>query len=312
MKPLFTTFTFILILIAGTIGFSQPSLSQASPPANVSVSAQTDKEVELIKEQYKNLKEQNKDMMSRLENERTNHYKFIERTYSEIQLVISISAGGLLAVFTFFNWKPKKDVEDELKKNTEKLAKELEEFKQNAKTKAEAAFYEVIEKEVGDIQDKFSALRQIVESYTGYRKKRITIIGDSKQIESINDSIESLEQKGFQSINRVEESSFIAKSFNPNSSDLIIYLFKEREEKLTEELQKALDSNILDILMILKQTNLPIIVYAPKNLKVPKYILEQYEWILIANNQITLMNGIFTICNLLQDHPQALAKSTSS
>jgi len=299
VKPLFTTFTFILILIAGTVGFSQPSHSQASPPANVSVSAQTDKEVELIKEQYKNLKEQNKDMMSRLENERTNHYKFVERTYSEMKLFFVFAASSLLVVLTFFNWKTKKDLEADLKKNTEKLEKEVEEFKQSAKTKAELVFSEVIQQEVGGLKVKFSDLHQIVDSNTRYKKKKITIIGDSKQIESINDAIEKLNKKKFESIKIVDESGFDVTSFNPSSSDLIIYLFKERDKNLPTDKSQPIDSNILDILRILKGSNLPVILYAPNNIRVPSDILSEYEWILPANSQITLMNGIFTISNLL-------------
>ena len=294
-----------MILIAGTVGFSQSAISQPSQPVSPSISSpQPDKEIELIKEEYKNLKEQNKDMMSRLEAERKNHYEFIERTYSEIKLVFFITAGGLLGVVTFFGLRTKKDVDQELKNGREKLAKEVEEFKQFATARLESEFAEAIKKGGQNIQDKFLDLRQVVDSYTGYRNKKVLIIGDRNQIESINDSIVRLKQKRFQYINAVEESKFDTFNFNANDCDLIIYLFKVRDPNLPAEQIQPQDSNLLNILAILKGSNLPVILYAPNNMRVPTPILQHYEWILPVNSQITLMNGIFTVSNLLQDRTQ--------
>ena len=289
VKPLFTI-TFILLLLTGSIGF--PVFAQTSQPATVVTADRNDKEIELIKEEYKNLKEQNKDMMSRLENERKSHYEFVEKTYSEIQRVFYLTIVILSGLVAFIGWKTQKDLQDQIK-----------EFSSIAAKKLESDFDVVIKKEISKIQVKFDDLQETVKSNTAYKNKGIIIIGDKKQLDSIQESIERLQRKQFQYIKPIEESSFTAKTFKPKSWDLVIYLFKERDKDLPEDEQKALDKNILEILDVLKVLDLPIIIYTPKGLWIPDYILKKYEWILPANSQITLMNAVFTVSNLLQDRP---------
>jgi hypothetical protein len=289
VKPLFTV-TFVLLLLSGSVGF--PVFAQTPQPSTV-VADRNDKEIELIKEEYKNLKEQNKDMMSRLENERKGHYEFVEKTYSEIQRVFYLTIVILSGLVAFIGWKTQKDLQDQIK-----------EFSGIAAKKLESEFTEIIKINGQNIQNKFLDLRQVVDSYTGYRNKKILIVGDRNQIESINDSIIRLKQKRFQYINPVEESKFDTLNFNYNDYDLIIYLFKERDPNLPAEPNQPQDSNLLTILALLKGSNIPVILYAPNNTRVPTFILQQYEWILPVNSQITLMNGIFTVSNLLQDRTQ--------
>ncbi|GBO53398.1 hypothetical protein APA_1305 [Pseudanabaena sp. lw0831] len=289
MKPLFTI-TFILLLLTGSVGF--PVFAQTSQPSTVVPADRNDKEIELIKEEYKNLKEQNKDMMSRLENERKSHYEFVEKTYSEIQRVFYFSLAILSGLVAFFGWKTQKD-----------LQTQVQEFSTIAAKKLESDFDAVIKKEISKIQVKFDDLQETVKSNTAYKSKGIIIIGDQKQLDSIQESIERLKKKQFQYISPIEESSFATKTFKPKSWDLVIYLFKERDKDLPKDEQKALDKNILEILDILKVLDLPIIIYAPKNSTIPTYIFERHEWILPANSQIAFMNAVFNVSNLLQDRP---------
>lgn len=289
VKPLFTI-TFILLLLTGSVGF--PVFAQTPQPATVVAGDRNDKEIELIKEEYKNLKEQNKDIMSRLENERKSHYEFVEKTYSEIQRVFYLTIVILSGLVAFFGWKTQKD-----------LQTQVQEFSTIAAKKLESDFDTVIKKEISKIQVKFDDLQEIVKSNTAYKSKGITIVGDQKQLDSIQESIERLKKKQFQYIRPIEESKFNVHNFNPNDFDLIIYLFKERDPNLPLDQTQPQDNNLLSILSILKSSNLPIILYT-NNMRVPNSILQQYEWILPANNQITLMNGIFTVSNLLQDRTQ--------
>jgi hypothetical protein len=290
VKPLFTI-TFVLLLLSGSVGF--PVFAQTPQPSTVVAADRNDKEIELIKEEYKNLKEQNKDMMSRLENERKGHYEFVEKTYSEIQRVFYLTIVILSGLVAFIGWKTQRDLQDQIK-----------EFSGIAAKKLESDFDVVIEKEISKIQVKFDDLQETVKSNTAYKDKGIIIIGDQKQLDSIQESIEKLEKKKFQYIKQIEESSFTVKTFKPKSWDLVIYLFKERVKDLAEDQQKVLDENILEILDVLKVLDLPIIIYAPKGLTIPKYIFEKYEWIRPANSQITLMDAIFNVSNLLQDRTQ--------
>jgi len=305
MKSLLILLIFIVIFFTTDI-FVFPKIADAQVSQNNNLStsfSQVDKEIDLIKEEYKNLKEQNKEMMIRLENERKNHYDFVERTYSEIRIIFLLAASCLVAVFTFFNWKNKNDLKQDLKDSNLKLTKNVEEFKLDAKNKLESQFSEIVAIEAGNIQADLFALRQIIDSYTGYRNKRILILGEKKQIVSISDSIERLKQKSFQYIDIVEESGFNAENFNPNNYDLIIYMFKERDATLPKEQIQPQDSNILDILDLLKGSKLPVLIYT-KNNKLPNEVLNRYEWILPINTQITLMNGVFIISNLLEDNPR--------
>ena len=289
VKPLFTI-TFILLLLTGSVGF--PVFAQTPQPSTVVAADRNDKEIELIKEEYKNLKEQNKDIISRLENERKSHYEFVEKTYSEIQRVFYFSVLIITGLVGFFGWKTQKDLQSQIK-----------EFSSIAAKKLESDFDAVIKKEIGKIQIRFDDLQETVKSNTAYKNKGIIIIGDQKQIDSIQESIEKFKKKQFQYIRPIEESSFTTKTFKPKNWDLVIYLFKERNKDLPEDEQKALDKSILEILDILKVLDLPIIIYTPKNLRIPNYILEKYEWILPANSQITLINAVFNVSNLLQDRP---------
>ena len=52
VKPIFTI-TFALLLIIGSVGF--PVFAQTPQPATVVAADQKDKEIQLIKEEYKNL-----------------------------------------------------------------------------------------------------------------------------------------------------------------------------------------------------------------------------------------------------------------
>ncbi len=254
-----------------------PPQPQSSPPLVVKTISQA--ELDLIKEHYKNLKEQNEALRMSIKDEREKHYEFVKGTYEETRNFVYVFIGLASVFIGFLNWKTKDD-----------LKKDLTEFKKEIRQSAELKFHEAINNEVGNIEENFVALNKIVSRETSYKKKRIAIIGNLDQLEKIGEVLDFLERKKFEyQAKKIDESSLEVNELELTDSDIFIYLLKDPDEKL---------SLILDRL---KDTKIPIVVFADKGLRIPNDIMAKYDWILPANSSITLINSIFTVSNVLSE-----------
>ena len=266
-------------------------------------------EIELlrIQQEYQNLKEQNQLIVDQLQNEREKHYEFVERTYEEIRLVFSIAIATSGIAIGFFGWKTSADIRQKIR-----------DFQQDVRIRAEEEFNTVITQEAGDLRQKVEEIGQKAEDLRNELRgidrvidiasqnygRRIRFVCNPEQMDSVENIINRLMEKGFQRIDTIQKNDVeldTAMSFlSPELCDLVIYICDLRTDSQQNpnfQIQDELLDRITGYLNNEDRT-LPVIVYT-KSGRVSADIMNSYNWILPTNTPITLMNGILNTSNIL-------------
>jgi len=251
---------------------------------------QIDSEMKGVEKRFDNLKKQNEDHI----NQRFQSYfeqikdlfdmdrKSFDRMISKITYfawAIYILLAIIIIILGFRNYSVKKDIEDQIKRNDQRL-EYLTQFASEVKEKQEEL--KTYEKELKALTVSYE--QEFKKNFTAFHEKHIVFIREHENL-NFNKEIDEIKERGFNNIESILCDE--VKSLKHEDCDLLIYYYDNSTEKLDT------------IIEFLKQDNrerIPLLIYnfQTKN-RIPDIDYRNHD---MANFPLTLISHFNMIIRL--------------
>jgi cell division protein FtsL len=283
LKRRHKAYVVIFLLVFGFIFISSSGYAEneaIDSKIECKILTEIDSEMKVVEKRFEDLKKQNEDHI----NQRFQSYfeqikdlfdmdrKSFDRMISKITYFAWAIYVLLVVIIIFLglrNYSVKKDIEDQIKRNDQRL-EELMHFASEVKEKQEEL--KTYEKELKDL--------------TASYEKQIVFIREHKDL-NFQYEIDKIKERGFNNIKSILCDE--VKSLKHQDCDIMLYYFDYSTEKL---------DTIFEFLKQDKKERIPLLIYNFKTNQIPKEYIIEYRNYIYANLPLSLMSHFKMIIRL--------------
>ncbi|ETR66901.1 MAG: hypothetical protein OMM_05425 [Candidatus Magnetoglobus multicellularis str. Araruama] len=294
MKTMHKAYMILFILLFGLIlvSFNSHAENEAlDSKIEYKILKQIDSEMKGVEKRFEDLKKQNEDHINQrfhsyfgqiqhLFDMDRNSFNKMTSNITYFAWAIYILLAVIIIILGFRNYSVKKDIEDQIKRNDQRL-EYLTQFASEVKEKQEEL--KTYEKELKSLTVSYE--QEFKKNFTAFHEKHIVFIREHGNL-NFQKEIDEIKERGFNNIKSILCDE--VKSLKHQECDIMLYYYDDSTEKLDT------------IFEFLKQDKerIPLLIYTFQTNHIPRNYIIEYRNYIFANLPLTLISHFNIIIRL--------------